>query len=144
MIALESKSWLQDHGDWVRFSSVMDSGCVDSIAPPELAEHVPTVPSAGSKRGQKYAAASGHSLSNLGEKLLHTVSDCGTESRRKYQIAEVTRPLDSVSEVCDVGNRVVFGAGGGFIFNVRTHEVTPFFREGKLYEHHQWLRKEDF
>ena len=144
VLALESKSWLQDHGDWVRFSSVMDSGCVDSIAPPELAEHVPVVPSAGSRRGQKYAAASGHNLSNLGEQSLSVVSDLGTEYNRKYQIAEVTRPLDSVSEVCDSGNRVVFGSGGGFIFNVRAQEVTPFSRNGKLHEIHQWLRKSDF
>ena len=144
MLALENPSWLQDHGEWVRVTSVMDSGCVDCVAPPELAEHVPIVPSAGSRRGQKYTAASGHNLPNLGEKHLHVVSDVGTESDRKYQIAKVTRPLDSVSAVCDAGNRVVFGAGGGFIYNIWTHDVTPFPRKGKLYEIHHWLRKKGF
>lgn len=36
------------------------------------------------------------------------------------QVAEVTRPLCSLSRVCDQGSRVIFGAGGGHVEHIAT------------------------
>ena len=60
---------------WRKITTVMDSGASDSAsdscAPPSLAPEVEIRESVGSRTGQKYNAASGKSLSNLGEKFLH-------------------------------------------------------------------------
>ena len=85
--------------------------------------------------------ANGEPLPNLGEKLVESVDKDGNQLATKYQIAEVTRPLNSISEICDNNSRVVFARGGGFIFNVVTGAVTPFARRGKLYELDHWIRK---
>ena len=51
----------------------------------------------------------------------------------KYNIADVSRPLNSISEICDGGNQVVFGRGGGIIYNLETGRETYFNREGGIY-----------
>ena len=99
---------MSDDGEWMRVSSYMDSGCVDSVAPPSLAPFVPASESPGSRRGQEYTVANGEPLPNLGEKLVEGVDKDGNQLAIKYQIAEVTRPLNSISEICDNNSRVVF------------------------------------
>ena len=39
--------------------------------------------------------------------------DDGRSSKVKYNIADVSRPLNSISEICDGGNQVIVGRGGG-------------------------------
>ena len=50
--------------------------------------------------------------------------DNGVRSFATFQVADVSRPLMSVSKVCGMGNRVVFGAGGGYILNLETGAAT--------------------
>ena len=40
-------------------------------------------------------------------------SETGDQHLARYQIADVTRPLNSVSRVCDEGNNVLFTQTGG-------------------------------
>ena len=46
----------------------------------------------------------------------------------------MSRPLMSVAKLCEMGNRVVFGAAGGAILNSQTCEVTPFQKEDGVYD----------
>ena len=85
--------------------------------------------------------ANGEPLPNLGEKVLKGVDKEGNELAVRYQIADVTQPLNSISEICDTGARVVFGSGGGFVYHLKDGGVTPFRRSGKLYELDHWIRK---
>ena len=48
----------------------------------------------------EYNAASGKSLSNLGEKCLHMVTEEGKHTRGTWQIADISRPLSSVRQIC--------------------------------------------
>ena len=59
-----------------------------------------------------------------------------------FQIADVSKPLVSVSAICERGNRVVFGRGGGFILNLESGEQTPFFRQNGIYVLEMWLLNE--
>ena len=60
-----------------------------------------------------------------------------------YQIADVSRPLTSVSSTCDKGNWVVYTPQGGFIMNCHTGERTSFERKGGIYELDLWIRDTD-
>ena len=104
----------------------MDSGCSESVCPPTLAPDYPVTDSAGSLRGQHYIAASDHRIPNLGEHILNIVTEDGIDSKLKYQVAEVSRPLNSVSDICDNGNRVLFGSSGGVIYNIESGRETYF------------------
>ena len=138
---LYGSEWRQEpEGVWVRIESVMDSGASAPVAPPTMAPNVPIRASEGSKRGQKYTSASKHKLPNLGEQLLNAVTEAGEETNVLFQIADVSRPLVSVSAICEMGNRVIFGRSGGVVQNLRTGRETPFHRKNGIYVLGMWLK----
>ena len=100
---------------WMKIEAVMDSGAADSVALAVIAPWVPISESVGSKRGQIYMSACGEKLPNLGEKLMKVWTNEGKPAMATFHCADVTRPLCSVSKICDQGNRVVFEGQGGFI-----------------------------
>ena len=134
----------QDENGYTAVTSVMDSGASESVAPAAMCPGYPIRPSAGSLAGQKYLSASDDLIPNLGEQLLQVVTETGREGTVKYQIAEVSRPLTSVSEICDAGGprgqQVVFGKNGGVIINVATGQETPFRRENGVYTLQMWVK----
>ena len=63
----------------------------------------------------------------------------GNKKSKIYQVADVTRMLDSIADICDDKCRVVFGAGGGFIWSMEDGTTTPIHRRGKRYETDYWI-----
>ena len=57
----------------------------------------------------------------------------------RYHIAAVTKPLTSVSKVCDQGHQVIFQADSGWVLNLRTGQSTWFPREQGVYMLHTWV-----
>ena len=122
---LHAVSWKDEsHPTWVRIRTVMDSGAADSVAPPSMAPKVAVQESPGSKRGQCYVSASAGRMPNMGQKVLKIQTNEGRDTTVLYQIAEVSRPLTSVSATCDKWNWVVYKPQGGFIMNCKTGERT--------------------
>ena len=76
----------------------------------------------------------------MGQQVMSVVTDDGDEKQVTFQIAEVSRPLTSVARICDQGNRVVFGAQGGYIRNLKTGKVTQFQRDSGVYTLNLWMR----
>jgi len=133
-----------DEGGWVRVKGVMDSGASESVAPPGLCPHYKVLPSPGSIAGQNYVSAGEEVIPNLGEQYLNILTDGGTEGVAKYQVADVVRPLNSVSEICDAGGpqgqTVVFGRNGGYVWNHDTGKYTEFSREDGVYTLEFWVK----
>ena len=75
--------------------------------------------------------------------MLSAVTDDGTETEVLFQLADVSCPLTSVSQICDHGNRVIFGRGGGVIMNLETGQEVPFQRQGGVYALGLWMRRGD-
>ena len=126
-------------GGWTRIKAVPDTGAVMNVAPSSMAPEFVVQPSEGSKRGQEFVAASGTCIPNEGEQHLMMQSPEGVWSRRRWQVAEVTRPLMSVGEECDNGSLVIFGKRGGIIMNMDTKEMQRFPRVNGSYEMEMWL-----
>ena len=125
--------------------SVMDCGCGKSVAPPGMCPAYPILESEGSRRGQEFISASEHNLPNLGEQHLNVVLENNCETKIKYQIADVSRALNAVTEICDAGhpdygNHVVFGRRGGMIVNLETGKTTHFTREKNIYCLDYWVK----
>ena len=118
---------------WVKLEAVVDSGAAESVAPERMAPWVPKRESEGSRRGQTYLSASGDKLPNMGEKQFDMMPPEGSWAQATFQMAEVTRPLCSVSKICDKGNRVVFELGGGYVENIQTGTGTSFLRQNNVY-----------
>ena len=82
---------------------------------------------------------------NLGEQKLNVVLDSNCEATIKYQIADVSRALNAVTEICDAGctdfgNHVIFGRKGGMIVNLETGRETHFKRENNIYCLDYWVK----
>ena len=94
--------------------------------------------------GGNYVSASDDLIPNLGEQVLDVETLDGREGQVKYQIADVARPLNSVSEICDAGGvngqHVIFGRWGGAIINLDTGRQVPFPREDGIYNLEFWVK----
>ena len=117
----------------------MDSGAADSVAPGTIAENVVVTESTGSKSGQKYMTADGTKISNQGQKSFTTITEDGRAVGVTYQIADISRPLNSVGRICDKGNAVVFTKEGGYVMNLWSGERTRFSREEGVYILKTWV-----
>ena len=78
---------------------------------------------------------------NKGAKTVTMYSEDGDHFRARYQITDVTRPLNSISRVCDQGNNVLFAKTGGWIMNHETGRYTWFPREHGEYVLHSWVNE---
>ena len=56
------------------------------------------------------------------------------------QMVDVTRPLNSISRICDKQNFVVLHREGGWVENEWTGQRTHFNREGGSYTMSAWIR----
>ena len=97
------------------------------------------MPSEGSRRGQQYTSASKHRLKNLGQQQIQACTEDGDPTSVLFQIADVTKPLVSVSSICERGNRVIFGRSGGVVKNLQTGREIPFYRKNGIYVLSLWL-----
>lgn len=132
-----------DEAGWRRVKGVMDSGASESVAPPTMCPNYKIYPSPGSIAGQNYVSASDDTIPNLGEQYLDIVTKQGRATVAKYQVADVTRPLNAVSEICDAGGTegqlVVFGKNGGYVLNLENGQWTEFEREQGVYTLEFWV-----
>ena len=117
----------------------MDSGAAESVCPRTMAPQFAIQDSAASKSGVYYTSANGGKIMNLGEQHVPVCLSNGARSICTFQIAEVSRPLMSVSRLCEMGNRVLFGANGGVILNLHSGSATPFHKEDGVYVFEMWI-----
>ena len=94
-----------------------------------------------SRQGQTYHTADRGVIKNKGEKTVTMYPEIGDQYRARYQITDVTRPLNSVSRVCDQGNNVLFTQTGGWIINHETGWYTWFALEHGVYVLHSWINE---
>ena len=111
----------------------IDSGASNSVAPLEALPGVRVSESPGSRSGQHYISAGNERIPNIGEQLVRFKTKEGHKSSLKWQCAPVTKPLLSVSHICDAGHRVIFEATGGYMVNIKSGRKTAFRRKNNVY-----------
>ena len=92
---------------------VMDSGAIKTIVPNN------TVPNMTIKEtkdtGRNFRAANGGLIPNEGETTIKGKSELGNKIKMKAQVAAVTKPLASASEVVDANDWIILHKKGGMI-----------------------------
>ena len=132
-------AWRMESQGWSRVECVLDSGAADSVCPRSMAPEFPVEDTEASRAGVYYTAADGGRIANVGQQALPVALENGARTVATFQVADVSRPLMSVGRVCEMGNRVLFGAGGGYILNIATGGVTPFYRKEGVYVFMMWI-----
>ena len=103
--------------------------------------------SAGSRTNQHFIGAGGHRMRNEGQvRLMLRAANGkkGRDIRTTFQVARVTRPLMSVSKVCDAGMTMRFTATMAVIEDANGKEVCRFIRKGGLYVATMELRNPNY
>ena len=129
---------LEDQG-WTRVKVIMDSGAAESVCPRSMAPSFKIEDSIASRAGVYYTSANGGKIMNLGQQHIPVLLANGSRSVLTFQVADVSRPPMSIARLCEMGNRVLFGANGGVILNLQTGDVTPFVKEEGVYTFELWI-----
>ena len=94
---------------WKKVSLAIDSGACDNVIDAEeLLLDYKVHQTTASTSNMKYASATGEEISNLGEVMLPMITFEGTKKKMRVQAAAVSRPLASVTKICEGGHMVIF------------------------------------
>ena len=116
---------------------MIDSGAARSVCPVNTCSQYSV--SQSHDGPTHFRTATGDRVTNQGLRQLEGVSDEGTALSLKYYVAEVSTPLDSVSQICDKGNIVVFTKNGGYICGPRGRMA--FKRQNDTYVRNTWVKR---
>ena len=123
----------------------LDSGCCDHIVDMADAPGYAAVlhPSPGSQRNQKFVVGNGDRVANQGQVKLRMKAkdDGGALMSSIFQVAEITRPLMSVSRICDQGMSCIFEKTHARVVDSEGKTVARFERDGGLYTCTMRLRR---
>ena len=114
---------------WTRVKVVMDSGAAECVCPPDMAPQFAVVDSPASRAGVYYSSACGGRMANKGQQHVPIAFGNGIRAIT-LQVADVSRLFMSV--VCEMVNRVLFGAAAGVIMNFQSI-ATPIIMEEGVY-----------
>ena len=129
---------------WELTEITVDSGACDTVLPSAMLSSIDTEPSEGSKRGDEYEVASGHSIVNEGQKRCVMMTQGSTTPKGiVFQVSDVHKPLMSVGAMADAGFECLLGKEGGFMRDVDTGERIPLVRRGNLYMLKAWVKSAD-
>jgi len=129
--------------DWEYVKMTVDSGSIDTVAPPSLVPDVPIEPTEASKSGKGWRAANGTEIKNLGKKVVHAKTDEAHDIAMEVHIAEeLTKFLGSVYRITRAGNSVIFHPPGydDVIYNWNTGQSTKMTEEKGAYHVGMWVK----
>jgi hypothetical protein len=124
---------IDDHDEGAEVAIAIDSGAVDHVANDEDMPGIEVVPSASSIAGRHFMGANGKTIENRGQAAVAMKStSTGANINSVFQIARVSRPLYSVSRICDAGCDVQFTKTEGRV-SKGGKLIATFPRKGGLY-----------
>ena len=140
---LSSAGTVED--EWVEVELCADTGACDTVMPRKICTGIPITPSLQSLKGMEYEVADGNTIPNLGERRCLMWTENASGSRHiNMQVADVHKPLLSLSRCADMGFESRFGRLAGALIDEETEEVIPLQRKGNLYVLKCWLKAAPF
>ena len=138
---------IADEPEFLEIEVALDSGSGSHVADRVDLPGYAVAESEGSRRNQSFLAAAGKSIKNEGEICVALVADNdskkGQNINSTFQIAAITRPLWSVSQILDnlpEDHEAVFKRNGAKIKDGRGRGIALFERKGGLYVSKMKLR----
>ena len=136
-------SAVQRPDEWVLIDVTVDSGACVSVMPAGLCTGISIVDNDLSRGGVEYEVANGESIANLGERRCQVMTVGSMIPKQiTFQVADVHKPLLSITACSDLGFDCYLGKEGGSLRNRMTGEVIPLERRGSLYSLRMWVRQD--
>ena len=143
--SLSSATQQWDSGEWVEVELCADTGACDTVMPRKMCTKIPIQPSIQSINLIEYDVASGETIPNLGERrCVMWTEGASSERQINLQVADVHKPLLSLSRCADMGFESRFGRVAGALIDEETGEVIPLQRKGNLYVLKCWIKAAPF
>ena len=128
---------------WIEIEITVDSGACETVMPMSWCRGISVLSSRQYMDGVEYEVANGETIPNLGERRC-LMSTAGSQLIKKisFQVADVHKPLLSISRIADLGFDCVLGKFGGYLADSITGERIPLQRVDNLYVLKAWVRQD--
>ena len=113
---------------------LVDSGAAASVMPQRYVDDRVITKGEAAKKGVHYVAADGGRIPNLGEVRVNLLTKEKEKASVTFQVADVHKPILSVSALTAHGHRVSFTKEGGVITLARTGRRIAFQRKDGVYK----------
>ena len=91
----------------------------------------------------EYEVANGQTIPNLGERKCEVMTAGSSIPKRiTFQVADVHKPLLSITGCADMGYDCYLGKEGGSLRDRTTGEIIPLERKDSLYVVKMWVRQD--
>ena len=107
-------------GQWERIPVKIDSGAIDTVMPPKVANRFKLIETDMSRHGPGFKAANGSAIKHFGQRVVKGISDAYRPLTMTAQVADVKTTLASVYQIVRAGNSVHFERGNCYMENART------------------------
>ena len=124
---------------YVKLMSYVDSGAARSVCPETHAPQFAVEETQASRRGDTFKTATNKKVRNMGNRRVEGLDGAGRGFAMTYAVANIAAALDSVSQICDAGSRVIFERDGGRIETPGGRSV-PLERIGNTYFRAMWVK----
>ena len=116
---------------------ILDSGCCMHVLPGDCIPGYHVEASPGSKRGANFVVGNGEMVPNEGQAHLNLEASTGDGGSQlvqsTFQVAELTKPLMSVSQICAKGHKCVFEGDHATVIADDCTTLCKFQRQNGLY-----------
>ena len=127
--------------EWTEIEMTADSGACDTVMPKSCCSSIRIVPSPASIRGIDYEVANKQTIPNLGERhCLMWTENAEEVLGIVMQVADVHKPLLSLSRCADLGYQSILGKRAGCLECQTTGQIIPLERKGNLYVLKAWIK----
>ena len=136
-------SAIKDPTEWTEIDITVDSGACVTVMPRSLCEGISILQNRLSREGVEYEVANGAHIPNLGERRCQMMT-VGSNIAKSivFQVADVHKPLLSISGCADMGFDCYLGDKGGHLLDKQTGEKIPLERRENLYVMRAWIRQD--
>jgi hypothetical protein len=117
---------------WERIAVQVDSGAVDSVAPPGIAQAFNTMKTKLSEAGIGFVAANGSRIANFGEKQVAGWTDEGDPVSMRMTVADVNKVLGSVHRMNLGGNKVVLDGERSYMEGRNGRRTRIHYKDGQF------------
>ena len=136
-------SAVQRKDEWVLLEVTVDSGACVTVMPSGLCPGISIIDNDLSKNGVEYEVANGESIGNMCERRCQVMTVGSMAPKRiVLQVADVHKPLLSITPCSDMGYDCYLGKEGSSLRDRVTGEVIPLERRGSLYSLRMWVRQD--
>ena len=120
----------------------MDSGACDIVMPAHICADIRIDPSDPTIHCAIFEVANGASILNMGERRCDMMTEgSGVPKKITFQVADVHKPLLSITRLADNGYVCALGGKGGYLEDTVTGERVPLYRKNNLYVMKAWIRQ---